>query len=92
METIEDHIEFCILSFHSNGHLKTEHKNYQQLNSNILFKGCYDLTDSYIKNELEYDIKAFKSVMKEYSADLKCILVGNELYIEIKKIELFQTN
>lgn len=92
MEIIDDHIEFCIIPFHGNGYLKWNFKNYQQLNSNILFKGCYELYDYYIQNELEYDIQSFKSVMKEYSADLKCILVGNELYIEIKKIELFQTN
>lgn len=85
METIDEDIEFCIIPFHDNGYLKWNFKNYQQLNSNILFKGCYDLTDSYIKNELEYDLKAFKSVMKVYSADLKYILVGNELYIEIKR-------
>jgi hypothetical protein len=85
METIEGHIEFCILSFQQNGYLKWNFKNYQQFNSNILFKGCYDLTDSYIKNELEYDIKAFKSLMKVYSADLNYSLVGNEFYIEIKR-------
>ncbi len=92
METIEDHIEFCILPFHFNGYLKWNFKNYQELNSNTLFKGSYDLAESYILNELELDIKSFESVMKEYSTDLKYSLVGDELLIEIKKIELFQMN
>ncbi len=86
METIEDHIEFCILPFHFNGYLKWKLKNYQEFNSKILFKGCYDLYDSYVKNELEYDIQSFKSVMKEYSAELKCKIDGSELSLQIIKL------